>query len=157
MGLNVSRILIAAVFTLMQGCELFGERCEEFRFDDVETFDEEAKISVYAGFTKANDFVGRERFKITSDGECIIRNRELHTSMGRWHGNEDAISVNVPQIRSGHADKADYLIKMTVAHELLHAGGAQHHNKDGILNPVMSYTDFTENDRKECVRVGLCD
>lgn len=131
-------------------------RCQTWRVQDSFTAAETATF--FAAAARWNAWLGYERFTIATEG-CPIIKRTLiaEHAITYFRYNDSSLSVDLNAFEASFPKNDPETLELLIMHEFGHAAGFNHVER-GIMGAGRAHlaTDFTFDDRVECIRIGLC-
>lgn len=159
------RILAAAIALLAVGCASEPMPDCGGSYHAHRTLTPEARVRAEAAFATWRGLATRDVVHFV-DGDpdnatCSVRIDEGGTALGRFSHEDASIAIAPERIRTeapGCASRMGDCIEAVVLHEAGHALGLEHVEGTGHVMSTEGdlLLDFTDADRAECERVGVC-
>ena len=153
----LSRAVAGLLSFLLAGCTYDDYPCDgSFKIDDARLDREHADAIVRAS-GRWNALVGREHFRIGRQGKCrIVVDEHLSAAEAlaeyRWRNGVGSIAIAPKLLRQRLAR-----FESVILHELGHSEELEHVPRNAVMAVREEHAeDFTEVDRAECRRAGLC-
>lgn len=132
-------------------------RCQTWRVQDAFTASETATF--FSAVARWNAWLGYERFAISAEGECPIIKRTLTAehAVTYFRYDDSSLSIDLNAFGVSFPTRDPETLELLVMHEMGHAAGFGHVER-GVMGAGRAHlaTDFTDDDRAECLRIGLC-